>query len=183
MKSIIGGDGFGDGGELLEIELDDGVGEEARVLLRVPLRHVHRVRLQHDGGGPAVALVHGGHRPVVPQAVVPADDAESGHAPLVVEDVEPLRAGGRRQTGDDADVTQRADADAEPLPHAAALDEVLVRLGLVEAADDGPHVLRRRVDALREYGGALPCVDPVVVELRHRGLEIFELLRREPGRN
>lgn len=89
---------FGDGGELLQVELDDGVSEETRVLLGVPLGHIHHVRFQNNGPDLAIALeaVHGGHGAVVPEAVLPADDGETDDVSVVVEEVEALGAGGCR---------------------------------------------------------------------------------------
>jgi len=63
----------------------------------------------------------------------------------------------------------------------AALDEVLVGLGVVEAADDGPDSLRRRVDSLGEEGGALARGHGVGVVLHDRGFEVEELLGSQPG--
>ena len=64
----------------------------------------------------------------------------------------------------------------------AGLDEVLVGLRLVEAADDGPDGVRRRVDALREDGGALARGEGVGVLVDDGGFEVVELLRGEAGR-
>lgn len=64
----------------------------------------------------------------------------------------------------------------------AALDEVLVGLGLVEAADDGPYNFGRSLDALREEGGALARADEVDVVLRDGGDEGAELMRGEAER-
>ncbi|GER34673.1 two-component responsive regulator-related /response regulator protein-related [Striga asiatica] len=111
-----------------KVQPHDCVGEEARVLLRVPLRHVHHVRLQDGRPLPATRLVHACHRPVVPEPVVPADAGEPRHAPLVVEQVEPLGAGGRRQSGDNVDDPDVAGGESEALGRAAALDEVLIEL-------------------------------------------------------
>lgn len=63
----------------------------------------------------------------------------------------------------------------------AALDEVLVGLGVVEAADDGPDSLRRRVDSLGEEGGALARCHGVGVVLHDRGYEVGELVGSQPG--
>lgn len=68
-----------------------------------------------------------------------------------------------------------SDGHCEVVPDGAALDEVLVDLGLVEAADDGPDCGGRRVDPLGEQGGALPWVQPVGVQLPHDGNQLVEL--------
>lgn len=47
-----GGVGLGDGLELLEVEPDDGVREEACVVLGVSLGDVDDVGLEHDGADP-----------------------------------------------------------------------------------------------------------------------------------
>lgn len=180
-------DPFGDGCEFLKVELNDGVGEKLGVLLRVPLRHVHHVGLQHGGAAPAAVAaaeaVDGGDGAVVPQAVLAANDAEARDAAAVVEDVEALGAGGRRQAGDDVDVARVAHRHPEPLAHGAALDEVLVGVRLVELANHGPHRVRRRVDSLRQQGGALARVDSVGVELNRPRPQLLELVRVQSGRN
>lgn len=88
-----------DGGELLEVKLHEGVGEEPGVLLRVALGHVHHVRLENDGPDLPVSpdLMERCHRPVVPQPVLAPDDAEPRDVPLLVQQVKPLRRGRRRQ--------------------------------------------------------------------------------------
>lgn len=174
---------FGDRRELLQVELHDGVSEETRVLLGVPLGHIHYVRFQNNGPDLAIALeaVHGGHGVVVPEAVLAANDGETDDVAFVVEEVEALGAGGCRQPGDDVDVASGADDELEILLDMAALDEVLVGLGVVEAADDGPDSLRRRVDSLGEEGGALARGHGVGVVLQDRGYEVCELLRSQPG--
>ena len=82
----------GYGGELLEVELDDGVGEHARVLLRVPLGHVDDVGLDDDAVGARVELGDGGDGAVVAEAVVAADDAEAEDVAVVVQHLEIGRA-------------------------------------------------------------------------------------------
>ena len=49
----------------------------------------------------------------------------------------------------------------------AALDKVLVRLGVVEAADDRPHGGDRSADLLHDGGAALVGPDDVGVLARH----------------
>lgn len=87
---------------------------------------------------------------VVAEAVFAADDAKAGDAADVVEEVEAFGAGGGGEAGDDIDVPSDADGHVKGLFDGAALDEVLVGLGLVEAADDGPDGVGRRLDALGE---------------------------------
>lgn len=65
---------------------------------------------------------------------------------LVVENLEPLGAGGGGKAGDDGDLPDAADAAVAA--HVAALDEVLVGLGVVEAAHKRPHDACRSVDFL-----------------------------------
>lgn len=95
---------------------------------------------------------------------------------LVVDQIQPLRAGGGGQAGDDVDIARLADRHGEIGGDMAGLDEVLVDLGLVEAAHDGPDGVERRVDALGEEGGGLGGrVDSVGVELGDCGAELGEL--------
>lgn len=156
---------FRNSGQLLQIQLHHRIGKETRVLLCVPLRNIHHVRFQNNGPDLPFTLhpMNRSHRPVISQPMIPADDTKPRHAPPLIEKVQPLRARGGGQPGDDADVPQITHSHGEPFPHSAALDEMLVRLGPVEAPDDGPDCVRRRVDALGEQGEALERVDPVVV--------------------
>lgn len=62
------------------------------------------------------------------------------------------------------DLSEGADV-AVPDDEVAALDEVLVGLWVVEAADDGPHQGDRSGDALRDGGAALVRADGVDVVL------------------
>ena len=179
---------FGDGRELLEVELDDGVGEETRVLFGVAVGDVDNVGFEDDGvdlavGGGVVVVegVDGGDGAVVTEAVFATDDAEAGDAADVVEEVEALGTRGCGEAGDDIDVASDADGHVEGLFDGAALDEVLVGLGLVEASDEGPDGVWRRVDALGEEGGALAGADEVGVVLGDGGDEGGELERGEAG--
>jgi hypothetical protein len=69
--------------------------------------------------------------------VVPTNDTKADDVLLLVENLEALGAACSGEAGDDVDLPETADfavADEE----VAALDEVLVCLRVVEAADDGP---------------------------------------------
>lgn len=66
---------------------------------------------------------------------------------LVIENLRPLGGGGSGKAGDHRDLAYAADG-AVSAGEAVALDEVLVALGVVEAADDRPHRFHLRVDAL-----------------------------------
>ncbi|CAL9180009.1 unnamed protein product, partial [Musa hybrid cultivar] len=148
----------------MEVATDDGVDEDARVLPSIPCRHVHHVRLHHHRA--VVPLrVEGGHRTVVGEAVLPADHPEAEHVTFVVQDLQALAAGGRRQAGHDADLPQRPDV-AVAVDHVAALHEVLVGLRLVEAPNHRPHRGNRRRDVLHQGRAALVGPNRVLVVSR-----------------
>lgn len=92
---------------------------------------------------------------VVVEAVVAADDAEAEHVSLVVENIEALGAGDGRHAGHHADLAESADGAAVADDDVAALQEMLVRLRVVEAADQGPHGLQRGCDLLHHRRAAL----------------------------
>jgi len=79
---------FGDGGQLLKVQLHDGVGEETRVLFGVAVGDVDDVGFEDDGVDLSVCVgvegVDGGDGAVVAEAVFAADDAETGDAAVVV---------------------------------------------------------------------------------------------------
>ncbi|CAD5172561.1 unnamed protein product [Musa acuminata subsp. malaccensis] len=148
----------------MEVATDDGVDEDARVLPSIPCRHVHHVRLHHHRA--VVPLrVEAGHRTVVGEAVLPADHPEAEHVTFVVQDLQALAAGGRRQAGHDADLPQRPDV-AVAVDHVAALHEVLVGLRLVEAPNHRPHCGNRRRDVLHQGRAALVGPNRVLVVSR-----------------
>lgn len=99
---------------------------------------------------------------VIIEPVVPANHAEAHNMLLVVEDIEALGAGSSRQTGDDVDFAEGADV-AVADDDVAALEEVLVGLGAVEAADDGPDGGDGGGDGLDDGGAALVGADGVGV--------------------
>ena len=115
---------------------------------------------------------------LVAKAVLIADDGEAEDEGGVVEEVEALGAGLGGEAGDDGEVAGGADGEAEVGGDGAALDEVLVDLGLVEPAEDGPDDRDGGGDLLGEEGGGLVAAGEVVgVELGHRGAEGLELFR------
>ncbi|KAF7825493.1 protein BZR1-like protein 2-like [Senna tora] len=150
-----------DGTIYKKVAPNNGIHKHTCVLLRVPRRHVHRVRLHHHRPV-AVAAVQGGDGAVIGEAVVPADDAEAEDVALVVEDVEALGAGRSGEARDDVDLTESTDV-AVANEDAAGLDEVLVGLGVVESADDGPDGGERSGDLLSESGTALVGTEEVGV--------------------
>ena len=161
---------FGDLSEWLEVAPNDGVDEHARVLHGVPRRNIDHVGLDHNG---PVAVtrgwrraVEGGDRLVVSQAVVPADDAEADDVALVVEDLEALGAPAGGEAGDDVDLAEGAHVAVSD-DDVAALDEVLVGLGVVEAPHDWPHGGDGGVDLLDHGGAALLGAHGVGVVPRH----------------
>ncbi|KAG6395416.1 hypothetical protein SASPL_146061 [Salvia splendens] len=142
--------------ERLQIALHNGVDERPRLLLRIPRRHVHHVRLHHHRAASASAGGgDGGDGSVVPEAVIASDDAEPDDVALVVEDLEPLGAGPGREAGHHGHLPEGAHRAAVPDDDVAALEEFLVLVWPVEAAHHGPDGLEGRVDGLHRRGAAL----------------------------
>lgn len=183
-----GGVGLGDGLELLEVEPDDGVREEAGVLLAVAVGDVDDVGLEDDGadlgGRGRGELGDGGDGAVVAKAMLAAGDGEAEGPARVVQEVEALGAGAGGEAGDDADLAEATRAEVVAglgvRAERAAADEVLVHLGAVEAADDGPDRGWRRLDTLRDEGGALAWPHGVPVVRLHRGQQLRVLRGRQP---
>ncbi|CAN6467438.1 unnamed protein product [Victoria cruziana] len=104
--------------------------------------------------------------------MVAAHDAEADDVALVVEDLEALGGAAGGQAGDDAHLSEAADI-AVAAHQRAASNEVLVRLGLVEAPDDGPDDADGGLDGLHDGGAALVGGDLVSVvavqHIRHEG--------------
>ncbi|CAD5166692.1 unnamed protein product [Musa acuminata subsp. malaccensis] len=158
-----------------EVALDDGVDEHPRLLRRIPRRHVDHVGFHHHRASASVVVrVERGHGTVVGEAVLAAHHPEAENVALVVKDLEALRAGGRRQAGDDAHLPQGADV-AVPHDDVAALHEVLVRLRPVEAPYHRPHRRHRRRHRLHHRRAALVRPHRVLVVPRHR---LRHLVRR-----
>lgn len=98
--------------------------------------------------------------------MIPADHAEADDVALIVQDLQSLGAAHRRQAGDDADLSQGAHV-AVSEGDVAALDKVLVRLWVVEAADHGPYGGDGGGDLLRDGGAALIGANGVCVVACH----------------
>lgn len=79
--------------------------------------------------------MYGGGGAVVLEAVVSADDAKPNGVAFLVEHLQPLGGGVGGETRYHLDLPETPHAASVPGDHAAATEEVLVRLGLVEAAD------------------------------------------------
>ena len=69
--------------------------------------------------------------------MISTDDAEAENMALVVKDLETFGAPGGREARDDVDFTESTNFTI-PNDDVTALHEVLVSLGVIEAADDGP---------------------------------------------
>lgn len=69
--------------------------------------------------------------------MVSANDAEAENMTLVVKDLEALCAPGSGEARDDADFTKGTNFTI-PNDDVTAFDEVLVSLGIIESADNGP---------------------------------------------
>ena len=156
-NSVQCGSSHSDLAEFLKVKFDDSVNKHLSIDTGVSFGYVDDVRFQNNGVNLTVVgvleLVDGGDGAVVVEAVFAADDAEAEEVLVVVEDLEALGAGGGGEARDDGDFTDAADA-AVAGAHVAALDEVLVLLRVLEAPDEGPHRVCRRVDALRYDGAA-----------------------------
>jgi len=141
--------------EFLKVKLHHSVHKHLRIHSSVPFGNVHDVGFQHNGVNLTVPveLVHGRHGAVVMEPVLAADHAEAEQVVVVVENLEALGAGGRREARNDGDLPDAADA-AVAWAHVAALDEVLVLLRIIEASNQGPHRVRRSLDTLRYDRGA-----------------------------
>lgn len=123
--------------------------------------------------------MEGGDRPVVGEAVVATDDAEADDVTLFIEDLEALGAAPGGEAGDDADLAEGAHV-AVAHDDVAALDEVLVGLGVVEAAHHGPDGDDRRGDLLHDGGAALVGPHRVRVVARHGVRHLGGAREREP---
>lgn len=100
-------------------------------------------------------------RTIISKSVFTSQNPKAKNMLLLVQNLQSLGAAGGRQAGDDAH-----DAGATDLAvaaHGAAADEVLVGLGVVEAADDGPDDVDGGTDALNNEGAALVVLDGVGV--------------------
>jgi len=138
----------------LEVATNDGVDKHARLLLSVTRGCVNDERLDDNRPFPVRRRVQRRYRLVIRQPVVPAHHAEANDVALVVEDLEAFGAVGGRQARDNADLPDGADV-AVAVDDVAALDEVLVRLWVVEAPHDWPDGGDRGGDLLRQGRAAL----------------------------
>lgn len=150
----------------MKIAPNNGADENAGFFLSVTWGHVHHVRLHHHRPSAVGRRVEGGDGAVVGQAVVSADDPEADDVALVVKYLEALGAAHGWHAGDDSDLPQRADV-AVSQDDVAALDEVLVGLRVVEAADDWPDGGDGGRDELRGGGAGLVWADGVGVVAGH----------------
>ncbi|KAA8517459.1 hypothetical protein F0562_017752 [Nyssa sinensis] len=98
--------------------------------------------------------------------MVPAHDTEAYDVVVVVQDFKAFGAVGGREAGNDVDLAEGAYV-AVPADDLAALDEVLVRLWVVEAANDGPNGGDWGRDLLDHGGAALVGSHDVRVVASH----------------
>lgn len=132
---VSSGQVVGDLSKRLEIAFNNSIDEHAGFFFSVTWGDVHHVGFDHDGAVAGRSRVEGGDGSVIGEAVVPTYDAEADDVLFLVQNLEALCAVGGGEAGDNVDLTEGADfavADEE----VAALDEVLVGLWVVEAADD-----------------------------------------------
>lgn len=87
--------------------------------------------------------------------MVAADELDAEDVLVVVEQLEPLRAGGRREAGLDVDLAHAADLEVAAA-HDAAADERLVPLRLVEAPHQRPHLQQQQRSINRSNNQILP---------------------------
>ena len=150
----------------LQVAPNDGVDKNTRVFFGVSWGYVNDIGFQDHGAGAGGGGVESGDRSVIGEAVVTTDHAEAEDVALVVEDFEALGAVGRGEAGDDVDLAESADISIAN-NDVATLDEVLVGLWIVEAADDGPDGGDRGGDLLDDGGAALIGADDVGVVAWH----------------
>jgi len=146
---------FGNRRKLLKIKLYNGISKKTRILFSITFRNINDIRFQNNGPDLTTVItvtktVNGSNGTVILQTVFTSDDTETSNTTFVVKKIESLGASRRRETGDDIDVASATDFHLKTFFERAAFDEVFVDLRFVEATDDGPDGLRRRVDALSE---------------------------------
>lgn len=134
-----------------QIAPHDGIHKHASLFRCIPVGYVHRIRFHHHSTGTVGRSMERRDRSVIGEAVISSNHAEAQHVPLVVQNLQPLRARPGRQARNDADLAEAADVSVS-VYDVAALEKVLVRLRFIETAHDGPHNGYRRVDGL-DYGG------------------------------
>lgn len=76
----------------VQVTPNNSVDKDDGILHRVPFRYIHDVALDYDG--PTITVVVDAcNRPVVTQAVFPADNFESDDVVFLIENLELLSAG------------------------------------------------------------------------------------------
>lgn len=140
--------------KLLKIELHNSVHKHLGVFSSVPFWYIHDIRLQNDGVHLAILgkLVYGSDRSIIIESVLPSHDTKAQNMLLIIENLEPLSAGGGREPRNHGDLSNAPNPTIAG--HGATLDEVLVLLGVVKASDEGPDNMGRSIDLLGDEGSA-----------------------------
>ena len=100
------------------------------VLLRVLLRHIHHIWFQNNALDLSVMFktMHHYHRPLIPQPVMPANDAEPGDIAVIVQYIKPFHTSNCQQTRDNSNFPRGTYVHFKISIHKAAFDEVLIDL-------------------------------------------------------
>ena len=141
--------------------------KHTRLFFSITRRHIHNEGLDHHCPGPSSGRVKRHDRPVIVEPVITADDTEADDVALIVEDLEPLGAWPGGESRHHVDLTERAYV-AVTVYDVAALDKVLVRLRVVEAADNRPYHRDGRVYGLHHRRTTLIRLNHVKVMLQYR---------------
>ncbi|KAG0604128.1 hypothetical protein M758_10G147600 [Ceratodon purpureus] len=139
-----------------QITHDERISKHVGLLLRVPIRHIHHIRLQHCGYAPAIdlLLVQSRHRAVILEAMPTLQHPPTENMLLLVQNLQALYTGRRRDAGYHEHLPDAAHATISHY-QVARLDELLVHLRLVKCPHYGPHHLHRRWHLLHHYRPAL----------------------------
>ncbi|KAL8210768.1 hypothetical protein R6Q57_005205 [Mikania cordata] len=118
--------------------------------------------------------MEGGDRSVVIKPMVTTNNAKTHDMPVVVKNLQPLGAGSGWQTRHHVDFSKSTHVTVAE-NNVTAFEEVLVRLRVVEATDDGPDGGDGGGDGLDDGGGAPVRSDGV-------GVVVHEIFRDPDGR-
>jgi len=114
--------------------------------------YIDHVGFDHNSAGFPIykPLVQSSYGSIVAQPVITSHDAEAQNMPLLVQNLQSLCAGGRRETGNDSNLSQAADLEIPT--HEAISDKVLIDLRLVESPNQRPDNAYRCLHSLYHHG-------------------------------
>jgi len=113
--------------------------------------HIDHVGFDHNGTGYPIykPLVQSGDGSIIVEPGIAPDDAEAQNMLLLVQNVQSLSDGGRRETGNDSNVSEATNPE---LPtHEAIADEFLIDLRLVESPNQRPNNAYRGIHSLYQH--------------------------------